>query len=158
LADIYSYLRKDDLFTLNAAKVIELYNYYPVSIELHKGLILWEKGQKVQADSIFSKIIDFSDYMIKAGVERDNYRLVLAGMFSLKGEQKKAIEYLKDINEDNPWFLQRWVIIHMENSPIFKNIRSNERFLEILNTAKASWQKEHDKIQIWLEENDLLKI
>jgi len=44
------------------------------------------------------------------------------------------------------------------SDPLLQNIRPNERFQEILNTSKSNWQKEHEKVRIWLEENNLLKI
>jgi hypothetical protein len=44
------------------------------------------------------------------------------------------------------------------SDPLLQNIRPDERFQEILNTSKSNWQKEHEKVRIRLEENNLLKI
>jgi hypothetical protein len=44
------------------------------------------------------------------------------------------------------------------SDPLLQKIRPNERFKEILNTSKSNMQKEHEKVHIWLEEDDLLKI
>jgi hypothetical protein len=52
--------------------------------------------------------------------------------------------------------LEKWLIIDLEMSPCFNDIKSNARYQEILNTMKSNWQHEHEKVNIWLKENNLL--
>ncbi len=155
LASIYSFLGKDDLFYFHAEKMTEL-SLYTYEAEYYKGWILWKHGDKIKADAIFDRMIDFSDKLIKSGKFTDFPSFSLSEIFSIKGEQKKAMMYFNLIS--NKYLSQKWFIITMEKDPLLQNIRSDERFQEILNKSKSDWQKEHEKLRIWLKQNNLLKI
>jgi tetratricopeptide (TPR) repeat protein len=155
LACIYLYLGKDDLLSYHAERS-EALNFYTPDIELHKGIALWKRGDKMKANAIFDKLVDFSDKLLKSNIDTDTNFWILAAIFSLRGEQKRAMEYFNKISING--FITGASILDLEKNPCFNNIRSNERFQEILNTAKSNYQKEHEKVRIWLEENNLLKI
>lgn len=112
-----------------------------------KATITPEEKQLIDETSTTNlTALDFSqqgrDEQIKYWLNFDNTKAL-----------KNAISYYK-----LAWFQLRWVIVFMENDPFFQNIRSTERFQEILNTSKSNWQKEHEKVCIWLKENNMLKI
>jgi hypothetical protein len=44
----------------------------------------------------------------------------------------------------------------MDESPFFKEIKSDQRYQDILNTMKLVWQEEHEKVRAWLEEEEML--
>jgi tetratricopeptide (TPR) repeat protein len=155
LADIYSFLGKDDSSNYHAEKVVE-FSFWPAVVAYYKGIILWKRGDKLQARTTFDKLIEMGTNLIKSDINADNNSYMLASIFSLMGEQEKAMEYFNKVSLI--WLRQRWFINLMENDPLFQNIRSNERFQEILIISKSDYQKEHEKVRIWLEENNLLKI
>jgi TolB-like protein/Tfp pilus assembly protein PilF len=155
LAMIYSYIGKDDLFRYHTERIVEL-SFWPYEVAFNKGILQWERGDKLKANATFAKVIELSEKLIISDVNKDGNSYLLAQIFSLIGEQKKAMEYFNKISIN--LLRQDWMILEMEYNPLFQNIRSNERFQEILNTSKSNWQKEHEKVRIWLEENNLLKI
>lgn len=155
LRDVYSFLRKDDLTAYHSEKVAELSHSFAEK-EYYRGLLLWEHGDKIKAGKIFEKAVNFSDKLIKAGIDPDFNYFTVARIFSLKGEKNKAMEYFSKISLQ--FCRQKWVITFMELDPILNNIRSDERFQQILNNSKSDWQREHEKILIWLQQNNLLKV
>lgn len=161
LATIYSYLQKDDLLGYHVEELLRLNKKRSVgfSVEIYQGYLLWKHGEKDQANGIIDQIISSSLIMVKSAsdIEKESNYLTLAKVFSLKGEYKKAIEYIEKINFKYPLFQSRWFIIDISMDPCFQNIKSNKKYQEILKSIISNWQKEHDKVQIWLEENNLLK-
>jgi len=158
LANIYLYLGNDDSSSYHIERFIEIsenrLDYLLWGVIPWEIFILFKHGDKEQASAILEPATDVLLNMIKSGLSSDYYQL--AQLFLLKGEQEKAIEYLK--KNDFMTFNNRWYIENMEINPIYKNIRSDERFQKILNSMKSNWQKEHEKVRVWLEENNLLKI
>ena len=158
LATIYSYLGKYDSSRYHIERFTGIsenrLDYLLWGVIPFKVFILLKHGDKEQASAILEPAIDFLLKMIKSGLSSDYYQL--AKLFLLKGEQEKAIEYLN--KNDFMTFNNGWYIEDMEVNPIYQNIRSDERFQKILNSMKSNWQKEHEKVRVWLEENNLLKI
>jgi tetratricopeptide (TPR) repeat protein len=155
LAAIYSFLGNDDLFNYHSEKMAELNPFAP-DLAYYKGFFLWKHGGKIKANAMFDQTIDFSTKLIDAGLSTDYNSSILAQIYSLRGEHEKAIQYFSKISDS--FLRQKWFIITMEYDPLLVNIRSDERFQKILTKTKSNWQKEHDKIQIWLQQNNLLKI
>jgi TolB-like protein len=155
LADIYSFLGKDDSSNYHTKRMAEL-SIWPSDVAFYKGVLLWKKGDKLKADASFNELIELCDKLIQSDIDIDANSLTLARIFSLKGEQEKSLEYFEKIS--NTWRREKWFIAFMEYDPLLQNMRINEKFREILITSKSNWQKEHDKVRIWLEKNNLLKI
>jgi TolB-like protein len=156
LAAIYSFIGNDDLFNYHAQKITEL-NPFARDIAYYKAFFLWRHGEKVKANAMFDQAIEFLTKLIEAGLTRGDYPyLFLSQIYSLKGNQENAIQYLSKIGDSFP--TEKWVIVNMEYDPLLENIRSDERFQKILIKTKSDWQKEHEKIRIWLEQNNMLKI
>ncbi len=40
--------------------------------------------------------------------------------------------------------------------PLFESIREEERFKEIVKGSETKYEAEHERVRIWLEENDML--
>jgi TolB-like protein len=158
LATIYYYLGKDDSSSYHIERFIGIsenrLDYLLWGVIPFRVSILLNHGDKEQASAILESAIDFLLKMIKSGLSSDYPQL--AKLFLLKGEQEKAIEYLK--KNDFMTFNNGWYIEDMEINPIYQNIRSDVRFQKILNSMKSNWQKEHEKVRVWLVENNLLKI
>jgi tetratricopeptide (TPR) repeat protein len=132
-------------------------NPFVRDIVYYKAFFLWIHGEKVKANTMFDQAIEFLTKLIEAGLTRGDYPyLFLSQIYSLKGEQEKAIQYFSKIGNSFP--TEKWVIVDMEYDPLLENIRSDERFQKILIKTKSDWQKEHEKIRIWLEQNNMLKI
>jgi hypothetical protein len=113
----------------------------------------------LEAKATFTKLIELNEKLIKSDIDvwsKDKDCFLLAQIFSLMGEQEKAVEYFNKVSTYT--LEERWCILQMEYDPCFKNIRSNEQFQETLKIAKSNWQKIYEKVRIWLEENNLLKI
>jgi TolB-like protein len=153
LASIFLYLGKDDSLNFHIIKNPE-FDYLNYEMELFKGYLLWKKGDEGKANIIFEKFMDFSEKLIKSGYNKEEGLKISAQIYSLKGEQKKAIECLEKIDIFKK---QKWYIIDLERNPLYNNLRSNNKFQEILSETKLNWQREHNKLRAWLEENKLLK-
>jgi len=168
LARIYLYLGDYDSTSYHAEKHIEK-SVNKLTSTLYvtncKGYILWKHGNKEEAIALLEPAFDYNLELIKTGYNLEfiktgnttvNNYLFLAESFLIKGEHDKALEYLRKLY--NKFSTTTWQIEEMEMNPIFQIIKSDERFQKILNTMKSNWQKEHEKVRIWLKENNLLKI
>lgn len=158
---IYLYLGEDDSVSYHAEKHFvksrnRLTSISTLQVINYKGYILWKHGNKEEANAFIKPAIDYHLELIKTGYYSDGNILLLAELFLIKGEQDKALEYLRKLNYTI--FNGGWYIEEMEMNPIFQIIRSDERFQKILNIMKSNWQKEHEKVRVWFEENNLLKI
>lgn len=154
LSSRYSYLGRTDSVIYYLKKITDLDS--TSSGIYQRAMILWLSGKLKEARDIFNKVVAYSDKLLRSGINIDWNASILASIFSLEGDQKKAMEYFKMISITTR--SEIWFIIEMELNPNFQNIRYDEEFQEILDASKSSWQKEHDKIRIWLEENNLLKL
>jgi hypothetical protein len=74
---------------------------------------------------------------------------------ALKEEKAKSLEFLEKIDLEvlnNGWYIE-----DMELSPFFSSVRNDARFQDLYQRMKVKWQKEHDLVAAWLEENKLMK-
>ncbi len=158
LTEIYFYLGKDDSASYHIERYLGLNDkiFDNIFIINYKGYILWKHGDKKQAIAIIEPGIDYLLDYVKTDFSTDYEILWLTQSLLLKGDRERALEYLKKINYTK--FINGWFIEEMEVNPIFQIIKSDERFRKILNTMKSNWQKEHEKVRIWLEENNLLEV
>jgi TolB-like protein len=154
LAGIYSFMGKYDSVTYYVDKVIKA-SPNSRNMEFLKGWSLWISGEKREANAVFDKVIGFTSGLVKSGQNNFYDCIISASIFSMQGDQEKALKYLNMLSKP---VKEGWFIISMENDPQFKEIRLNKQFQEILSVSKSNRQKEHDKIRAWLKENNLLKI
>ncbi|GEM_PF-605931 len=117
------------------------------------GFIFLQNGRHKKADSIFSVAIKHHEKEIEYGVQNANKFYShgnLAGIYSVKNEKEKALEYLNDFNQRKTISIM-WLKIFQEN-PMFDNIRNEPKFQEILADSEKKYQKEHKRVGKFLRE------
>ena len=73
----------------------------------------------------------------------------------MKGNNKeKAYEYLEEYN--SKIFKTSFMVTLFRQDPLFDNIHHEERFQQIYQEIKAKYQREHDKLQAWLEKGGMI--
>ena len=132
-------------------------------MEILQAYIYWETGQKDMANNLFDKLIEYYEELLRtkpfsltvSSYQEDYiYLMYLAEIYAVKGQHEKALDYLNRI--DLISFKPYGLYMQLHESPFFKEIRTDPRFLSICNAMKTVWQAEHERIQQWLEENDML--
>jgi len=78
----------------------------------------------------------------------------LAGIYATIGKREKVYYYLEQIEIRR--FHSYYDNFRMKASPLFDNIRHEEQFQTIARSMEAKYQKERERVRIWLEENDML--
>ncbi len=124
-------------------------------IELLLGMALLDKGQNEEAMRMVDSLEDYMKSLLESDVGRKEfYLLILAEVYCFKNQQDKAMEYLRQID----WHSLKplWWIVLLEDYPQYETIRSDPEFQLILSTLKSTWQEEHEKVELWMVENDLL--
>jgi TolB-like protein/lipoprotein NlpI len=156
LTDNYFLIGEVDSAQYYADRMIELRETVGMAVgwEMIYGYVLWQKGDKKEAMQNFDIQNRFSNQLIESDNGGDFQFLQLAQIYAITGQKEKAIEYLYKI--DYKTFKQRWFIVRMDESPFFKEIKSDQRYQDILNTMKLVWQEEHEKVRAWLEEEEML--
>jgi len=77
----------------------------------------------------------------------------LAGLYAFLGEKEKAHQYLDEF--DKLSFYPMWLVALAKDDPLFNSIRQEERFQQILQNMEAKNFKEHERVRVWLEEENL---
>jgi hypothetical protein len=111
-------------------------------------------GHIEEANLVLNRLRDYLISMLESDEGRlsQSYSLTLAEIYSLKDQQDKALEYLNQIDRQSLHPL--WYIIAIEtfhchdNSPVSKKIHL------ILQDLTSNWQREHDKVILWMEEKE----
>lgn len=52
--------------------------------------------------------------------------------------------------------MPNWMIKDLNNDPLFDSIRDDPEFQQIVRDVETKYQAEHEKVRLWLEENDML--
>lgn len=124
-------------------------------IELTLGMALRDKGQNEKAVEMIDRLEEYLKSLLVFDVgRRDLYLLMLTEVYCFKNQQGEAMGYLRQI--DRHTLKPLWWIILLEDYPQYETIRMDPDYQLILNTLKNTWQKEHDKVRLWFEENDVL--
>jgi tetratricopeptide (TPR) repeat protein len=117
------------------------------------GYTYWLMGNQKEAEFWFNRVVDrnLRHIVLKNGKE-DNYDL--ARVYALQGDLEKTYYYLDKYNTGN--FKGYGEIITIKNDPFFENIRGEERFQTIVRSMENKYQKERERVRIWLEEKNML--
>ena len=78
----------------------------------------------------------------------------LAGIYAFKGEKDKAYQNLRIFNQRMRMPL--WIVTQIKKDPLFDSIRDDPEFQEIVRDIEAKYQAEHERVRLWLEDNDML--
>jgi len=155
LMEFNSFLGNYKEANLYANKLLDLYNkVHNQPNNWHRiGYTFLKIGKPEEAEFYFNEQIKWCEESIKLNKEyAQTYwaHYDLACVLALKGETEKAIQLLTEVNKNN--FFPKWHVSHFKQDPFFENIRDDERFQKILNDIEAKYQKEHEKVKLWLEE------
>jgi len=121
------------------------------------GYAFWQIGKKEDAKYYFDEQVRFCQENIKLNRPSAIYKHAhydLAGVYAFLGEKEKAYQYLDEFSKKG--FHPLWLLTMFKHDPLFDNIREEERFQEIQQTIETKFQKEHDKVKVWLEEEGML--
>ncbi|MFC2126351.1 adenylate/guanylate cyclase domain-containing protein [Bacteroidota bacterium] len=121
------------------------------------GYAFWQAGKKEEAKFYFDMQIERCMNMIRlnrpyATHKRAHYDL--AGVYVFLGDKEKAYQYLDEFNKKRCYFI--WEINLANTDPLFTSIRDEERFQQVLQNMEAKYQKEHERVRVWLEQEGLL--
>ena len=137
-----SLIKKEDLIALNFAQRI--------------GFAYWINGFKERAQYYFDK--QLNNCLESIRLQRP-YALQkwayydLAGVYAFLGEKEQAYEALEEYNTKKSE--SAIIPIWMETDPLFDSIREEERFQQIYREIRAKYQREHDKLKAWMEEEGI---
>jgi hypothetical protein len=162
LALINIYLGNDEKVEYYTGKMKDLVSNNVFSFldyNLPYGYLKWKKGDKADAiqklDQVENFYLQLSNASLSSGLSKNFYVYTLAKIYALKEEKAKSLEFLEKIDLEvlnNGWYIE-----DMELSPFFSSVRNDARFQDLYQRMKVKWQKEHDLVAAWLEENKLMK-
>ena len=120
------------------------------------GYTYYINGMEEKANYYFDKQIEFNKKSNELGRpysrSMQSYK-DLAAIYAVRGEKEKALENLRIYNSNKH---QDCLGLFLESDPLYDNIRDDPEFQQILLEVKANYQKEHERVRQWLEENDIL--
>ena len=119
------------------------------------GYAFWQVGKQDEAKYYFNEQIRHSLENIRLnrmifGSDHD----VLAQVYSILGEKEKAYHYLDEFNKKS--FFSSWDLHDVKRNPMFNSLRDEERFQQIMQSMEAKYQREHERVRVWLEEEGML--
>jgi len=121
------------------------------------GHAFWLVGKQEEAKEYFNEQIRFCLESISLNrgwfaVSKAAY-YDLAAVYAFLGENEKAYQNLDEFNKLS--FFPMWWVALAKDDPLFNSIREEERFQQILQNMEAKNFKEHERVRMWLEEEEL---
>jgi len=120
------------------------------------GYAFWQAGKQEEAKYYFDKQIRYCLESIRLNREYAVTKFVhidLAGVYAFLGEKEKAYQYLEEVDEKS---VHNRIFVHMlKHDPLLNSIRDEARFQNIQQNIEAKYQKEHERVRVWLEEENL---
>jgi hypothetical protein len=110
------------------------------------------------AEEFFTRSFDNNQRLIKLNRIDARIRLWpyynLAGLFAFRGDRDSAYANLRIFNQRE--MMPLWMVNLIKIDPLFDSIRDEPEFHEIVREVEAKYQAEHERVRLWLEENDML--
>ena len=78
----------------------------------------------------------------------------LAEIYAIRGEKDRAYENLKIFNQRQR--MPSYMVTRIKNDPLFDSLRDEPEFQQIVQDMEAKYQAEHERVRLWMEENDKL--
>jgi len=141
-----------------ALKLIELVDSKELITSMHRiGYAFWQVGKQEEAKYYFDNQIKYCLESIRLNrwyAINKSAHYDLAGVYAFLGEKEKAYQYLDELVQRKSF--PAWWIDFARHDPLFNSIREEERFQKIYQNMEAKFQKEHDRVKAWLEEEGML--
>ena len=120
------------------------------------GFVFDHLGDHDSAEFYYNLQIKTSNNTIDSGEGRDVYYAYYdrACVNAYRGEDEEAMEDLRKFNQMKK--IPQWMVLLIKNDPMIESIRDEPGFQQIVRDVEAKYQAEHDRVQQWLEENDML--
>ena len=130
----------------------------PVNDENFRLMVAnWEIGNQEEALILIKSFKNYCIKTIELGrMPASKYysQYDLAGIYSFLGETDSAYINLRLFSQKERFPL--WWVTLIKDDPLFDNIRDQPEFQQIVDDVEAKYQAEHDRVQQWLEENEML--
>jgi tetratricopeptide (TPR) repeat protein len=155
-----SYLGNNEEANRYAVKLVELFETFQMALpgDWHRiGYTFWKLGKTKEADHYFNEQIKWCEESIRLNkpyAETYGAHYDLACVLSLKGKTERAMELLYELNNKKFW--PKWVISQFKYEPFFESIRDDARFKKIFQDINSKYQREHDRVKVWLNQEGLL--
>lgn len=122
-----------------------------LNLSHYVGYAYWKAGKYKEASDLFNHQIKYGEEGIE--LKRDYARsgvayFNLAATYAFLNNKDKAYSYLDYSYSLN--FCPLWTLVIARNHPMFKSIRDEERFINILRHLESLYQAEHERVKIWL--------
>ena len=120
------------------------------------GYVYWKEGLKDEANELFDLQEQYSKDMIQLGrghAVSGFAHYDLAGVYAFRGEKELAMENLRMFNRREINGI--WMVTLINDDPLFDGIRDEPEFRQIVQDVELKYQALHEKIERWLQENDL---
>jgi serine/threonine protein kinase/lipoprotein NlpI len=137
LSKVYNYFDK----AIKISQTKYFYNFHIIPL-VHLGTIQWKKGEREKAKNIFSDFLTYAEKEIEAGNESWEIRYNIAGIYSVMGEQDKALLWI-DRAIDAGW--RDYRIGKIE--PLFEKLRQDNRFKKRIERVKGLVDKTREQIK-----------
>jgi TolB-like protein/AraC-like DNA-binding protein/Tfp pilus assembly protein PilF len=122
------------------------------------GYAYWKNGYKSEAEYYFDKQIEYCKNAIKLGRKNRNQLFSyydLACVYAFRGEKGEAYENLRNLNQIKVAPL--WLVTFIKHDPLFDSIKDDPEFQQIVIDIEAKYNKEHERVKKWLEDQGMLK-
>jgi TolB-like protein len=150
----------DEEALMQAEKLVRMFNRSGTLniVQSHRiGYAFYQTGKTDEAKYYLNQQIKYSGESIK--LSRDNAQRKaaqydLAATYAFLGDKEKAYQYLNEFDKTD--FYQLWWVSLARHDPLFAPVRNEEQFQRIVKNMEAKYQKVHDNVGKWMEEQGIL--
>jgi TolB-like protein/AraC-like DNA-binding protein/Tfp pilus assembly protein PilF len=156
--DIYNMVDRKDEAYVYAERIIKIYKRrrtLPLHDSHRIGYTFWQVGKYKEAKYYLNQQIKYGEESLR--LSRDFAPAVkydLAAAYAFSGDKEKAYKLLDEAITNKGCSL--WFLSLIQNDPLFKNIRNEERFQKIVQNMESNYQASHELVRKWLEEQGML--
>ena len=127
----------------------------PINAMHRIGYIYLQEGIKDSATYYFQLQEKSCLEAIESGRYYSNFLLYdLATVYAFNGEKEKAYLWLNEFNKIDK--MPRWIIGLIKYDPLFNSIREESEFKEIVADVESKYNTEHERVKVWLENNNIM--
>lgn len=144
-------------YTLRLMELIDLKGSFYLHNMHRLGYAFWQVGKIDVAKYYFDEQIRYCLESIRLNRQYATNKEAhydLAGVYAFLGEKEKAYQYMDEYAKKP--FIRLWMLKFTNYDPLYNSIREEERFQKILQNMEAKFQKEHNRVKVWLEEEGML--